>query len=776
MPILTANLRRGKSQSVSLFVFALIAAMLLNLGLLLMIGFGGFFDGRGEELHAPHYALVEEAGLFDPSQEEFLQNHAGVTEVEREGAVSFFTDIAYNSGKTPAYLIFLDAGKRRAMNDLALTEGAAPVNVGDICLPYLFKAGGGYNVGDDFAVGAGAESLIFKISGFTEEMLFGSINNQLFQIYLSSSGYDALSSLMPEADCVILRARLDDPEDSEALHFDCAREFFSRGGNSRYVISMTWNSAKRMRTLMSGITSTVLVVFAALIVFVSLLVVRFRIRNSIEEGMTNIGALKAVGYTGRQLLWATVLQFCAVALVGVVAGIGLSYAALPAVSGILEMQTALRWRQGFDAAASSMTLVSILLAVLAVTHASARKLRGLHPLTALRQGLMTHSFKKNRFPLDRSRGPLPLLLALKSAVQAKGQTAMIFIIVTAVSFAAAAGLAVYDNLGIHPEAFAKLLSGEMPDAAFFVKTPEGAARAKDFIEDTDEARKAFYYQNTPVMIGDMEVNGIIVEDFSLLEGALLYEGRYPLHDNEICLSGSLAALEGLGIGSAVEIEHGGETAEFLAVGLIQTVNSNGIVAAMTIPGIRRIQPDYGPREIYVYLRDNGETAGFIDSVSAVFADELESTVNLKELADAQLTMYGDIFFSVAVALVAITALVIFLVLYLMLKTVILRRRRELGIQKALGFTTLQLMNQFALYFIPVMALGVAAGGLLGIFGFNSIFVALTRSMGIMTASLPAPVGPVIAMCIALIALSYALAMLIAARIRKISAYALVSEL
>jgi putative ABC transport system permease protein len=107
--------------------------------------------------------------------------------------------------------------------------------------------------------------------------------------------------------------------------------------------------------------------------------------------------------------------------------------------------------------------------------------------------------------------------------------------------------------------------------------------------------------------------------------------------------------------------------------------------------------------------------------------------------------------------------------------VILRRRRELGIQKALGFTTLQLMNQFALYFIPVIAAGVVAGGLLGIFGFNAIFVALTRGMGIMTASMPAPVLLTIATCAGLVVLSYAFALLIASRIRRISAYALVSE-
>jgi putative ABC transport system permease protein len=315
----------------------------------------------------------------------------------------------------------------------------------------------------------------------------------------------------------------------------------------------------------------------------------------------------------------------------------------------------------------------------------------------------------------------------------------------------------------------------MPDAAFLTKDPQGMKRVRDFIEESDETRKAFYYQDLTVMIDDIQTLNIAVEDFDQLEGSLLYEGRYPRHDNEICLGGLLATMEGLSVGSAVEATWGSRTAEYLVVGLIQTVNNSGMAVAMTIPGAHRIQPEYEPRELYVYLEDSTQTAAFIDTVSADFSEELESTVNLNELAKAQLSMYGDIFFAVAVVLVTVTALVIFLVLYLMLKTVILRRRRELGIQKALGFTTLQLMNQFALYFIPVIAAGVAAGGLLGIFGFNAIFVALTQGMGIMTASMPAPVLPTLAMCAGLIALSYAFALLITSRIRRISAYALVSE-
>jgi len=45
------------------------------------------------------------------------------------------------------------------------------------------------------------------------------------------------------------------------------------------------------------------------------------------------------------------------------------------------------------------------------------------------------------------------------------------------------------------------------------------------------------------------------------------------------------------------------------------------------------------------------------------------------------------------AIIVVVICVVMLMLYLIVKTMIIRRRRELGIQKALGFTTLQLMNQ-----------------------------------------------------------------------------------
>ena len=779
LPIIQANLRKGMSQAVSLLVFALIAALLMNLGLLMMLGYGNYFDQRAEALHAPHYALMEEERLFSQSQLDYLNTHPDVTEVEHESVISFLSNINYSNGKMPSFFIFLDSSKTRTMNGLRVIEGKPPLSSGDICLPFMFKTGGGYQLGDNIDLEVGSQKITYTICGFTEEIMFGSPNNQIYQVYISNEGYTDLADKMPGSEAVIIRVRMQNPADSDLLYHDCIKQFFFKTNiseaDSVYVQSLSWNSVKMVRTMMSNITSIILTVFAALIVLISLLVIRFRIRNSIEEGITNTGALKAVGYTGQQLLWAIVLQFSGIVLIGVIIGIGLSYALLPFVSHVLELQTALQWQQGFDPLCSGLTFVSILLAVFFVTWLSARKIRSLQPLTALRQGLSTHSFKKNHLPLDRSYGPLSLLLAIKSAIQAKGQMVMIFIIVTVVGFAATAALSIYVNLGVHSETFALLIGGELPDALLIVADPDDMDDIRQFIEESGEARKEFPYQDVNVMINDLRVPSIVAEDFSLFEGILLYEGRYPKHDNEICVSGYLVEREGIRINDTIKVSLGDKTAEYLVVGFIQTMNNGGLNCAMTIPGYRHIQPDYLPRELYVYLTDNSRTEEFLELLSGEYAEKLSSTINVKEVMDAQLGIYGTIFFAVAVVFLVVTILVIILVLYLMLKTVILRQQRLLGIQKAMGFTTLQLMNQFSLYYIPIIALGVVAGGLLGIFGFNSLFIALTRSMGLMTASMPPSIDLTVLMCFGLVLLAYVFAMLISWRIRKISAYALITE-
>jgi putative ABC transport system permease protein len=775
--VVIANLRKAKGQSISLLFVVFVAAALLNIALLLMLCFGDFFEERARALNAPHYLFVEEKRLYSERQIDYLDDYPGVTEVEIDTAYYFPADFSFNDGVTPGHILFQSTATHSDMDSLTLIEGRNALADNEICLPYLFETGG-YELDDEIEFLSPHGTLTYKISGFYEEVMLGSIYNQTYQVYIANSAYKELTSKTKD-EFIVLRVQMEDSLQSEALNRDFCKEFLFEtsydGSGLLRNLSLDWSRVKLSRTYMSTITSAVLMISAVLIVVISLLLIRFRIRNSIEENMTNIGSLKAAGYTGTQVLLATVLQFSGTALVGTLIGIGVSYIVLPAVSQVLEQQTALQWHQGFDLVCFALTLLIILSTVLVVTLVSARKMRALPPLIALRLGLSTHTFQRNHFPLQSSRGPLSWLLALKRITQSLWQMGMVFIVITALSFAAVASVTIYDNLGNRSDSFAKLLFGEIPDAGFFAKTPQYAEDVFKFIKEDSSVRKVFYHQNANVMINDTPVIASVTEDFSQYEGTLLYKGRYPKHENEVCIASSLISVGNLKIGDTITITGWGTSKEYLVVGLIQTVSNNGLACALTAEGVLRMQPSFEFFEMYVYLHDTDNSAEFVDKIVANHGDSIALSIDYNEFMDVQLGTYSKIFFWVALVLVIVTTLLVFLVLYLLLKTVILRRWREFGIQKSIGFTTLQLMNQLALYIMPVIVLGTVAGGLLGTFGFNPLFVLIAGNMGIMTASMPVTLGPTIVVCVLLIILSYLFVMAITRKIRKVSVRTLIVE-
>jgi len=179
--------------------------------------------------------------------------------------------------------------------------------------------------------------------------------------------------------------------------------------------------------------------------------------------------------------------------------------------------------------------------------------------------------------------------------------------------------------------------------------------------------------------------------------------------------------------------------------------------------------------MYVYLEQDADVAVFTESITAFEGGIIAGTFDFRELADAQYSVYGDILGAASAGILAVTAVVVILTLYLIIKTEILRNRRRFGIQKAIGFRTAQIMNQIALTYTPVIGLSVILGGILGVLGLNPIFAVLTSGLGVVKTNFPAPIVWTVTVCASIIALAYAVSMLIALRIRKITAYSLISE-
>ncbi len=776
-----ANLRKTKGHTVSLFMMFLIAALLLNAGSLVFSNFGSFFEKSTKELHASDVYYIIPNALYSEEVDQYVRTNKNVLNVQKEEALWVPVSMSYNGDIREVSLLINDADKQRELSKWKFVGEHLPPDSMSIYLPYVMNIDGGYKLNDKFELTVKDKTFSFTIKGFTEDTFFSSLDTGSLGVYLPHETYENLGQQLGDSyRATLLFADLDKVNNEVEAGI---REFIPNdvstastlGNDSSTLFSMDFELVKMSRVLMSSMVSVMTMAFAAIIAIVCLIVVRFRIGNSIEEDMIKIGSLKAIGYTSRQIIGSIVLQYSLIAFVGSLVGISLSYLTTPLLSNVFAHQSGLKWVQGFDGRVSSIVLCALLAVVILVSFLTSGQLRKLNPIVALRGGIVTHSFRKNHMPLHRARGRLPVVLGLKSMLQNRKQTLMIGVILAAVSFASTFGFVMFYNTTVDTKAFAETPGVELSNAIAILNPEADHTELIESLKNRSEVRKVQFVDQASLKMENKDVTAYVMDDFSTKETNTVYKGRYPLHSNEVVLAGVLADQVDKTIGDRVTISLGGKQAEYRITGLSQGSNMGGMNVSIRRDGMLQINPTFKQQSLQIYLNSGSKADEFVNKLERDYGDSLISAIDMDKTLEQGLGMYTSIVSKLGTAMMVITVVVVILVLYFVINSSVIRKKRELGIQKAIGFTTLQLMNQLSIGFLPPILIGVVIGSAVGITQTNAIMSAAQRTMGIMKANYVITTSWIALFGVALILVSYLTSMLITYRIRKISAYALVSE-
>jgi putative ABC transport system permease protein len=775
-----ANIRKSRSAAVSLFLIIFVAAVLMNLGILSLTNYKKSFDQKVEELNSPHAVVTIMKEFYQDKYEDYFQSYPGVEAVERTDMI-FLSPVKYKFGtgdiSIPAF--FLDADLPQQMSPFTLVGEHKEEGDRDIYVSDLLQTGGGYELGDEFVVNYRGNTYSFRIAGFTEDIFLGSSNAGCIGFHLPEASYRRFyeETQAYGVDGVMLKVRLADSDQAENMLAGFKKSGFQK--DQGVFAAHSWDNIlstiKMARTSTADIGGSIITSFALIIVLVSLLVVRFRINTSVEDNITDIGALKAIGYTSRQIMAAFILQFIQITFCGAVAGIAVSYTVVGSLSGMFSAQTGIIWNQGFDIRSSMLSLIMILILVFAAAALSVRRIRKLHPITALREGITTHSFKKNYYPLDKSKGSISFLLAMKYLLHNVKQNIMIVMIITAISFASVFGIVMFYNIALKDDAFIDMMGVEMCSVMATVDTKADAVGMCKEIQELEGVRKAINYNYGGVMIDQEDCQVYITDDFSLLDNDIVYEGRNPVYDNEISISGFVAEKYHKALGDTLTLVMNGNEAHYLITGLIQTSNNMGMGINITTAGVRRMDPEFKFDTINIYLEEGMDAGSFDEALMKKYGDRLALTTNMDNLKKSQLGVYVSIVTIFNSIILVVTILLVIMILYLIIKAMIIRRKKEFGIQKAIGYTTYQLMTQTAISYFPIILLGTIAGSILGSVYMNPILSLLFRGIGVMKVNFEIPLLWIGIMCIGISLVAYTVSMLVSFRIRKISPYALIVE-
>jgi len=718
---------------------------------------GRFFDERAEYLHAPHFVAVEQRYASNNDRLEFIEQFPRVIGTETQeiigGLGGYYVGDALNAGA----ILIGDGSVAIEMNPLSLIGDYLPLEGDAIYIPHsIFLSG--YSLGDSFELDFLGETLDFIVAGSTEDIVFGDLGPGNWRVYVSHERFIELGLEFPNNQFTLLSAQMETIEDAAFLMADYNTEFFGMEYSVQTLEAVpfpwTLEAARDFRIQMPALIATFLTTFSLIILTVGIIVTRFRIISSIEEGMINLGALKAIGYRDRQIISSIVLQFGMLALVGSLLGMALSYLVLPLFSIILEPLLGLVWTPNIDIAISLISMTMLILLVVLFSLVAASRIRKFHPLVALRGGLSTHSFKKNPVALDDARSPLVLLLALKQLLQNKKQALAISIIIAGLMVASVVGLATHYNVNVNTDAFLNLFGGEFPDIVMMIDDEEVGQEAMLRISERSEVNMVYGAEFTMLFIDDVLITTTVVEDFSHITDDGLLEGRLPLHDNEIALGFPALRIMDKEVGDWVNVRVGYAEEEFLVTGSLQSLNQGGLSGMISVDSMIALQPDFAFRQFEVSLAEGVDVNDFVELITEEEGDALTNVFSMQDQMDTMMVGMGGVFVLITVVILVVSVAVIILVLYLVIKTTIRRRRRELGIQKALGFTTFQLMNQISLNLMPTIFIGAIIGAIGGYFGFNPLFIVLMRGAGVARADMFVPLAWTVMVSIAIVLLAY----------------------
>ncbi|MBQ9200283.1 MAG: ABC transporter permease [Lachnospiraceae bacterium] len=786
--LIKSNFKKDFSHMITFFLIMVLSVVLLHSGIMILMGYGKLFDIKKEELNSADLMVqynMERDRFFELEEliasADYIASYEKINPIQKEFVKE---DEEYDSDSKDAYdtsrvylqcLPYGEWGEIEAPDFVELSEKEYdnPIYISINVNTNFFKV----NLDDEIEVTVDGRPRTFHVAG-------------IFQGMLSSYGITYVDSKTYNEWYNERQSRLDGFEEegysvydfgiiymkvNEGIKPQDAAGRLTRTFSEHYIMAYAWDvdSYITESVYMQNIVSAILSLFAIIITIISMIIIYFRISNSIEQNIVNMGALKALGYTSKQIRVSMVIEFAATTFAAVVTGIGLSYLIMPVIENGMRSFCGLVWDYNFDFAAALITALIIVGTVIVVSMASTKSITKLDPVRALRFGVSSKSFKKNPAPIERTSGPLTWILALKSILRNTKQNILLFVIMLSIGAVTTFAAYLTYNVIFDITNLYRMLNSVAPDVELSIDDDNALYELKNL----PEVEYIWWMNYAEMTVEGYSVTASITEDWKDIPEVNVYEGRVPVYDNEITIGGGLAGIIGVTIGDEVNVSYGEFERKYIITGLQQGAQNDGRDISLNMDGARHLGYEFDKTSVAALVKghtlDNSNK--LVEDAEDMYGYKLWSYANAIDALENGENSIVTIAVAIVAMLIIISLLVIILSMNLLVKTIIIKRQRELGIKKAIGFSSSQLRMELVLSMMPQITIGGIVGAIIGCKGSNNMLTMMLNSLGIMRSNMKVfPMMGIVAVVFVTI-VSFLIIWILSARIKKISAYSLITE-
>lgn len=742
--LIAHNLNKAGGQFLSFGIVMIITAVILNSALVLLFQTSDAYDSLFEELNTADLSVTVPAALSGDELNQDIMALNGILDTDVHEALfaqSALQDFQNAEFTMNTYFYRLDAARKLTRH--TVSEQTDTPDEMSVYIPLYLSAMGGYKVGENIRYMISGTEYAFTVKGIVNEMQYGNYGTGFIGLFLTDEAYDRLQrdeTFTPVCEYLI---KAEDHADIATVRTSVGTLLKEKNIPALSVLDC--RTTKSSRTMVSNTIVLFLAVFAALVLLVNIALSRFKIKNTIDEEIGEMGVLKSMGYTSRMLKFSQVIPYLLVCGVSLTCGTALSYVFIPVIANVLAVQSGFSYTPVFDLPAAAITVLTILITVFVFTLLAAGKINRLEPINAIRG------------------------INLKQTGVSAGRNILLFTVAFVMTILLTfTGILLY-NINFHSDNFLTTLSEELPDIRIQAKEDQYDV-LKALLQK--ENAKAVHYGTAMTEYADGSIPTIVCENFALLENNIAYSGRHPQNADEIAIGSAFA--DDYAIGDRFKLLLNHKQHEYIITGFVQSVNNNGLIAEITDTGYAEISesPLYS---LNLYLPDNADVSLFVDKLNGTYGDYVTSVSNAAKESMSMQTMYSSLITVVAVVLFIITLFIILLILYVILHSMIVSLKTDFGIYKAIGFTSNQLIIQTVASITPFIFFGALVSAISGTLYLPVMFNGIFGVIGALKNNFEFPLHILLGTAAILTTVNIAIGVILCRPIRHITAYSLIKN-
>ena len=737
--LIKSNIKKSRRISIAFFLFIMLTVLLYHTGSQLTEGFKRLYQEKIAETNSADFAATLPYAFYEKYQNEIIdfgQVNEEISEIEVIDAILLKNSNIQdgdgdliNGGWT-----FRNANRTEQLSCLKIAERLDEMPADGIYVPYVCKTFFGFQLGDTLNISFGNKQESFIIAGFTEDVLFGSRSYLAFDLP-ERQFYSLREKAGADAEAAIVLVRVENKAGEVSNKFS---EFIAKKGNELdFYSNSDIEYAENSRSNNVNIYVVVMNIASLIGIIACFVVIGFHMKNTLDKDSKELGALKAIGYTGSWLVMTYVIQFLLLGLLGSVAGVAVSESVMPMIIGSIATDIGFVWNTAFLGQTVIRDIFVILVMIGVITLYLSRGIIRLRPVEAFQERTGISCCKKSRLTVEKM--PLPINLSISLKMIDFERVKSIFISFTIAAIMCVAGFAVilYARLVKDDDGLLQIVGAEVYSVNIQTVIPEETTEIASGLEKP-EVRKVMTAiepgSSRLLCEGTVYASLGVYSDYGALENPSVYSGRYPKHENEVAISGNLANALDKNIGDTIKIsqifQETTKEEEFLVVGFTQGTYTGGMDIYLTMEGLRLIEPEAEWQTIHVYLEAGVDTEKFCAALEDEFKGRLSYVGSFDQIFYSQFSPIVSSVSAIVFFIIIIMLLIIIIMGYFVTNSILLTRKGAFGIMKALGYSTRQIVIQTVMTFMLYIAVGSIIGSIFLYCCSNILIVTLFSGMGV----------------------------------------------